>query len=78
MTVATTIKIDPQLKNSLDNLKLFPRETYNDVVSRLVDMAYDEEPLSDETLNRIEETLEDLKRGKYYTQEEIEAELELR
>jgi len=78
MTVATTIKIDPQLKNSLDNLKLFPRETYNDVVSRLVDMAYDEEPLSDETLNRIEEALEDLKRGKYYTQEEIEAELELR
>lgn len=78
MTVATTIKIDPQLKKSLDTLKLYPRETYNDVVSRLVDMAYDEEALSDETVNRIEEALEDLKRGKYYTQEEIEAELELR
>ncbi|MDY0386824.1 MAG: hypothetical protein RBT65_06780 [Methanolobus sp.] len=78
MTVATTIKIDSQLKKSLDTLKLYPRETYNDVVSRLVDMAYDEEALSDETVNRIEEALEDLKRGKYYTQEEIEAELELR
>ncbi len=41
-------------------------------------MAYDEEALNDETVNRIEEALEDLKRGKYYTQEEIEAELGLR
>lgn len=78
MAAATTIKIDPQLKDSLDKLKLFPRETYNDVVARLVDMAYDEEPLSDETLKRIEESLKDFKRGRYHTQEEVEAELELR
>ncbi|WP_340818115.1 hypothetical protein [Methanolobus sp. WCC4] len=78
MSVATTIKIDPQLKESLDKLKLFPRETYNDVVSRLVDMAYDQEPLSDETIKRIEDSLEDLKRGRYHTQEEVEKELGLR
>lgn len=78
MTAATTIKIDPELKDSLDKLKLFPRETYNEVVSRLVDMAYDQEPLSDETISRIEEALENFKRGKYYTQEEVEAELGLR
>jgi predicted transcriptional regulator len=78
MTAATTIKVDLELKENLDKLKLFPRETYNEVVSRLVDMAYDQEPLSDETINRIEEALEDLKRGKYYTQEEVEAELGLR
>jgi hypothetical protein len=41
-------------------------------------MAYDEEPLSDSDLERIEEALKDLKNGKYYTQEEIEAELGLR
>ncbi len=78
MATATTIKIDPGLKDNLDKLKLFPRETYNEVVSRLVDMAYDQEPLSDETINRIEEALEDFKRGRYYTQEEVEAELGLR
>jgi predicted transcriptional regulator len=78
MAAATTIKIDPQLKDSLDKLKLSPRETYNDVVSRLVDMAYDKEPLNDETIRRIEESLEDFKRGKYYTQEEVEAELGIR
>lgn len=77
MSAATTIKIDPELKDSLDKLKLFPRETYNEVVSRLVNMAYDQEPLSDETISRIKEALADLKRGKYYTQEEVEAELGL-
>jgi len=77
MSAATTIKIDPELKDSLDKLKLFPRETYNEVVSRLVNMAYDQEPLSYETIARIEEALADLKRGKYYTQEEVEAELGL-
>lgn len=74
---ATTIKVDPKLKSSLDNLKLHPRESYNDVIARLLNMAYDEEPLSDSTLERIEEALKDLKNGKYYTQEEIEAELGL-
>ena len=74
---ATTIKVDPKLKSSLDNLKLHPRESYNAVIARLLNMAYDEEPLSDSTLERIEEALKDLKNGKYYTQEEIEAELGL-
>ena len=74
---ATTIKVDTKLKSSLDNLKLHPRESYNDVIARLLNMAYDEEPLSDSTLERIEESLKDLKSGKYYTQEEIEAELGL-
>jgi len=74
---ATTIKVDPKLKSNLDNLKLHPRESYNDVIARLLNMAYDEEPLSDSTLERIEEGLKDLKSGKYYTQEEIEAELGL-
>jgi predicted transcriptional regulator len=77
MAAATTIKIDPELKDNLDKLKLSPRETYNDVVSRLVDMAYDQEPPSDETLKRIEESLKNLQRGRYYTQDEVEAELGL-
>ncbi|WP_091938081.1 DUF7557 family protein [Methanolobus profundi] len=77
MSATTTIKVDPHLKDNLDKLKLSPRETYNDVVSRLVDMAYDSEPISDDTLKRIEESLKDFKRGKYYTQEEVEAELGL-
>jgi predicted CopG family antitoxin len=77
MADTTTIVIRQETKARLDDLKRHPRESYNDVVDRLASMATDDEPLSDETLKRIEEALEDLKQGKYYTEEEIEAELEL-
>ncbi len=77
MADTTTIVIRQETKARLDELKRHPRESYNDVVDRLASMAADEEPLSDETLKRIEEALEDLKQGRYYTEEEIEAELEL-
>jgi len=77
MADTTTIVIRQETKARLDELKRHPRESYNDIVDRLASMAADEEPLSDETLKRIEEALEDLKRGRYYTEEEIEAELEL-
>jgi predicted CopG family antitoxin len=77
MADTTTIVIRQETKARLDDLKRHPRESYNDVVDRLASMATDDELLSDETLKRIEEALEDLKQGKYYTEEEIEAELEL-
>jgi len=77
MADTTTIVIRQETKARLDELKRHPRESYNDVVDRLASMAADDEPLSDETLKRIEEALEDLKGGRYYTEEEIEAELEL-
>lgn len=70
--------IRQETKVRLDELKRHPRETYNDVVDRLASMATDDEPLSEETLKRIEEALEDLKQGRYHTEKEIEAELELR
>jgi len=47
------------------------------VVNRLAEIAIDDEPLSEETLKRIEEALEDLKQDRYYTEEEIKAELGL-
>jgi predicted transcriptional regulator len=78
MAETTTILIRQETKARLDELKRHPRETYNDVVDRLASMATDNETLSEETLKRIEDALEDLKQGRYYTEEEIEAELELR
>jgi len=73
----TTIKIKTDLKSRLDRLKIHPRETYNDVVSRLADMAGDEEPLSNNTLERIGVAIADLKAGRYVTAEEIDKELGL-
>lgn len=73
----TTIKINSDLKTRLDLLKIHPRETYNDVVSRLADLASDEETLSNSTLERIEKAVADLKAGRYVTAEEIDRELGL-
>ena len=76
MAETTTIVIRQGTKARLDELKRHPRESYNDVVDRLVEMAADDEPMSEAALKRIEEALEDLKGGRYYTEGEIEAELE--
>jgi len=74
-TDTTTIKIKVPLKNRLDSLKIHPRESYTDVIGRLVEMAVDDEPLSDATIRAIEESLEDIKKGRVYTLEQVMSEL---
>lgn len=78
MPSVTTIKIERDLRDRLNTLKTHPRQSYNEVIRHLVDMATDDEPLSNETLERIEVALKDLREGLYVTEEEIDAELELR
>lgn len=70
MTATTTICIDPNIKRKLDDLKAYKNESYNSVVERLIKMAYDEEPLTDEDIKGIEESLEDIKAGRVYSEEE--------
>ncbi len=48
----------------LDDLKLNPRETYDDVVRRLAESAFDDEPLSAEEIEALEEGLADVKAGR--------------
>jgi len=72
---SVTVKIDAELRNQLNALKVHPRESYNEVIGRLVDMAIDEEPLSEEAIRDLEQSLEDLRAGRVYTLEEVMAEL---
>ena len=51
-------------KASLDELKIHPRETYDDVIKRLVQIAIDDEPLSAETLEHLKKAEEDIKAGR--------------
>ncbi len=69
------VRIDVEPKSRLDALKIHPRESYNEVIERLVDMAVDEEPLSEEAIRDLERSLEDLRAGRVYTLEEVMAEL---
>ncbi|KUG19447.1 hypothetical protein ASZ90_010834 [hydrocarbon metagenome] len=51
-------------KARLDALKVHPRETYDEALNRLLDLAYDPEPLSEETLQKIEEAVADIRAGR--------------
>jgi predicted transcriptional regulator len=70
MAATTTICIDPNIKSKLDDLKVYKNEPYNSVVERLIKMAYDEEPLTEEEIKGIEESLEDIKAGRVYSEKE--------
>lgn len=67
----TTLRVTTDLKERLDRLKVHPRETYNELLERLIAMAIDEEPLSDEAIRGLEEALEDIKGGRIHSEDEI-------
>ena len=75
MAAVTMVRMRAETKALLDDLKLFPRETYDDVVKRLAEMAYDNEPLTKEELEAIQESEEDIKAGRVYSLEEVMKEL---
>ncbi len=60
----TTVQIRLKTKEKLDNLKIHPRETYDELIDRLADAAYDDEELSDEEIAGIKESEEDIKAGR--------------
>jgi hypothetical protein len=51
-------------KALLDDLKFNPRETYDDVVRRLAKAAYDDEPITPEEIEAMEEGIADIKAGR--------------
>ena len=62
--MVTTIQLRAETKARLDDVKVHPRETYDEALNRLLDMAYDPEPLSDESMKKIEESFEDIRAGR--------------
>jgi predicted transcriptional regulator len=72
---STSIRIRKKTRDHLQRLKQYPRESFDDVISRLIDASADDEPLSEETLAAIEQSLKEYREGFYYTHEEILADL---
>jgi len=88
--MVTTIQIDEKLKERLDELKIHHRETYNELISRLISATSQKnysresliatiEVLSDpETMRNIAEAVERFERGeKGVSFEELKKELKL-
>jgi predicted CopG family antitoxin len=78
---ATTIQVPNKVKNELDRFKGHPRETYADVINRLIEMAREGEEsrleLSIETLKGIKQAKEDIRKGRVYTTAQVKKELGL-
>lgn len=68
---ASSILVQRSVKERLDSLKLHPRETYNEIIARLIDCAEESEPLSASTIDAIEKGLRDLKEGKVSPRDEV-------
>jgi predicted transcriptional regulator len=71
----TTIRLNPKTKGELDQFRQFRSESYDELVRKLIHLAKltEKEPkLSQKTIQEIKEARERIKKGEYYTQEEVE------
>jgi len=74
LQAASTIYIREDLKERLRELKRHPKESYNDVIERLVNLSVDHEPLNAEAIKGLEEALDNIKHRRLYSEEEVMAE----
>lgn len=72
--MATTIQVSSSLLESLKKRKLYDKESYEEVI---LDLMEDSMELSDETKRSIDQSLKEMKAGKFYTHEEVKKRLGL-
>jgi len=68
----TTIQLSQSLKKTLESMKLHPRETYEEVLERILE---DLRELNQQTKEEIEKALKEIKAGKYRSHEQLKAEM---
>lgn len=77
--MVTSIQLDNKTKARLEKMKSFPKESYDDVVNRLLNVAEDDEGvLSKQTIKNIERGIADIKAGRVYTSEQVKKRLGLK
>ena len=70
--MATAIQISEETKNKLDYLKDYPKESYEKVIEKLVNIvAEDDLELSEETKMEIEQARKEFRAGKSVSFEEV-------
>ena len=63
--MVTSIQLDNKTKSKLDKLKIFPKESYDDVIKRLINEVEDDEVvLSKQTISDLDKALVEVKHGK--------------
>jgi hypothetical protein len=76
--MGTTIQLDKSVRDRLKELKLYPGESYNKVVERLISIKTDEGELSEATIREIEQSLEDIKAGRTLSMKDVKQRLEIK
>lgn len=77
--MVTTIQLQEKTKQRLDSIKDFARETYEQVIQKLLDIVAEEHmELSEETKKDVEKARKEFKAGKGIDFEEIKKEAGLR
>lgn len=75
----TSIQIEKETKEYLDKLKSHPRETYNEVIARIIHtISQQDKELSKETIKNIEKSLAEIKAGKVSSHKDVKKRLGLR
>ena len=78
----TTITLDKSMKKKLDRIKMHPRESYNDVLARLISSSLGSvsreslmetvEILSDpDAMMSLAKSLDDMRKGRTYSMDEV-------
>ena len=67
----TTVQVRMETKEKLNALKLHPRETYDELIGRLADAAYEDEALSSEEIEDIRASEKDIQAGRVRSLQEI-------
>lgn len=76
MAATTTICVEPEVKELLKGLRIHENESYNSVIKRLVKNAYSDESYTEEDVRDLEIALQEIKEGKYYSHEDVWADIE--
>lgn len=70
--MATTIQVSKQVKSALDKVKVFEKETYNEVLEWLME---DYAELTEETKKGLALAKAQIARGEFKTHEQVKKEL---
>lgn len=68
----TTIQISTNVKQVLDKMKLFRRESYNEIIERMLEDTLE---LNEKTKREVAEAVKRVKSGKFVTHEQVEKRL---
>ncbi len=77
--MVTSIQLDNKTKSRLEKMKAFPKESYDDIVNRLLNIVEDDEGvLSKQTIKNIEKSLAEIKAGKVISHKDVKRKLGLK